>query len=127
MSDQSTNVDSASERETSKEERTWAMACHLASIAGLVIPLGNVFGPLVVWLIKKDEFPLVADQGKESLNFQITLLLAALVGMLLTLVLIGVFVLIALVIYWLVFTVIAAIRANEGQAYRYPFTLRLIK
>lgn len=52
----------------SKDERMWGMICHLAALAGFVgIPLRNVLGPLIVWLIKREEFPLVADQGKESL------------------------------------------------------------
>jgi uncharacterized Tic20 family protein len=81
----------------------------------------------VIWLIKKEEFPLVADQGKEAVNFQITVLLIGIVGALLTLVFIGFLVLLALAIYWIVFTVIATMRANEGEAYRYPYALRLIK
>ena len=76
---------------------------------------------------KKDEFPLVADQGKEALNFQITVLIAAIISALLTLVIIGFLLLPVVGIYWLVFTIIAAIRSNEGQSYRYPYTLRLIK
>ncbi len=115
------------EHKPSKEERNWAMGCHLASIAGFIIPFGNVAGPLVIWLIKKEEFPLVADQGKEAVNFQITVLLIGIVGALLTLIFIGFLVLLALAIYWIVFTVIAAMRANEGEAYRYPYALRLIK
>ncbi len=115
------------ETTSSKEERTWAMACHLSSASGFVIPLGNIFAPLVIWLIKKDEFPLVADQGKESLNFQITVLIAAILSAMLTLVLIGFLLLPAVAIYWIIFTIIAAMRANEGESYRYPCTLRFIK
>ncbi len=117
----------AVERQASKEERNWAMACHLASLAGFIIPFGNILGPLIIWLVKKEEFPLVDDQGKEAVNFQITVFLMGLVGALLLLVLIGFLVLPALAVYWLVFTVIAAMRSNEGESYRYPFTLRLIK
>ena len=117
----------AIERQASKEERNWAMACHLASLAGFIIPFGNILGPLNIWLVKKEEFPLVDDQGKEAVNFQITVFLMGLVGALLLLVLIGFLLLPALAVYWLVFSVIAAMRANEGESYRYPFTLRLIK
>ena len=111
----------------SKDERNWAMACHLASIAGFIIPFGNIIGPLAVWLIKKEEYPLVDDQGKEAVNFQITVLIIGIVGAVLTLVLIGFLVLLALAVYWIVFTIIAAMRANEGESYRYPYTLRFIK
>ncbi|WP_414637004.1 DUF4870 domain-containing protein [Arenimonas sp.] len=103
------------------------MVAHLASLAGLIIPLGNIVGPLVVWLIKKDTMPFVDDQGKEALNFNITVFIAALVSGVLTLVLIGILMLLVVGLGWLILTIIAALKANEGTAYRYPFTLRLIK
>ena len=111
----------------SAEEKTWGMLAHLSSLATFIIPLGNVLGPLVVWLVKKDTMPFVADQGKEALNFNITMALAAIVSCILMIVLIG-FLLIAVVaVTWLVLTILACIEANKGVAYRYPFTLRLIK
>ena len=112
----------------SKDERMWGMFCHLAALAAFVgIPLGNVIGPLVVWLIKKDEFPFVNEQGKESLNFQISMSIYALVCFPLMFVLIGIPLLIAVVIADLVLVIMAALKANEGIAYRYPLTIRLIK
>ncbi len=110
-----------------QEERQWAMFAHLSSLVGFVIPLGNFLGPLVVWLVKKDTMPFVADQAKESLNFNITVLIAAIVSGLLTLILIGFVLLVVIGIGWLVLTIIAGLKANEGVGYRYPFTLRLIK
>jgi uncharacterized Tic20 family protein len=110
----------------SQEEKTWGMLAHLSSLATFIIPFGNVLGPLVVWLVKKDTMPFVADQGKEALNFNITMALAAIVSCILMIVLIG-FLLIAVVaVTWLVLTIMACIEANKGVAYRYPFTLRLI-
>ena len=103
------------------------MFAHLASLVGIVIPLGTILGPLVVWLVKKDTMPFVDDQGKEAVNFNITVLIAVIVSGLLTLVLIGFVLLFAVGIAWLVLTIMAAIKANEGVAYRYPFALRLIK
>lgn len=110
------------------------MLCHLLSLIGLVVPFGNIIGPLVMWLIKKDEMPFVDDQGKESLNFQITVSLVVLtliiLGTVLMIVLIGFlfFLLLPVVgIGAIVLVVIASIKANEGVHYRYPFTLRLIK
>jgi uncharacterized Tic20 family protein len=110
-----------------QDERTWGMAAHLSSLAGFVIPVGgNVLGPLVVWLIKKDSMPFVAEQGKEALNFNITVAIAAIISFILMAVVIG-FLLIAVVfVGWLVFTIQAAIDTNKGESYRYPFTLRLI-
>ncbi len=109
------------------EEKQWGMFAHLASLAGIIIPLGNLLGPLIVWLVKKDTMPFVADQGKEALNFNITVFIAAFVSGILTLVLIGFLLLIVVGIAWLVLTIMAALAANKGEAYRYPFTLRLIK
>ncbi len=109
------------------EEKQWGMFAHLASLAGIIIPLGNLLGPLIVWLVKKDTMPFVADQGKEALNFNITVFIAAFISGILTLVLIGFLLLIVVGIAWLVLTVLAALAANKGETYRYPFTLRLIK
>lgn len=93
----------------------------------MIVPFGTILGPLVVWLMKKDTMPFVADQGKEALNFNITVLIAMIVGGILTLVLIGVLVMIVVGIAWLVLSIIAALAANKGESYRYPFTLRLVK
>lgn len=110
-----------------KDARLWGMLCHLSALAGAFIPLGSIIGPLVIWLIKKDEIPFVNDQGKESLNFQITMLIGFVVSAVLVLVFIGFFLLIALGITDLIFIIIASVKANNGEAYRYPFALRLIK
>ena len=111
----------------SREARQWAMFCHFSAFLGLVFPFGNLLGPLIVWQVKKDLDPFVDAQGKEALNFQISVALAMVLCFLLMVVLIG-FPLLALVgIAALVLTVIAGIKANEGRAYRYPFCWRLIK
>lgn len=110
----------------SAEERQWATFAHLSALAGLVMPFGSIIGPLVIWLIKKDTMPFVNDQGKEALNFNITVALAAVVCGLLCIVLIGFLLLPVLVILWLVFVIVGTIKANEGTLYRYPFALRLI-
>lgn len=110
-----------------KEARTWAMATHLSVLSGFIIPFGNIIAPLVIWLIKKDEFPFVNDQGKEALNFQITVSIAAVISGVLTMICIGIPMLIAVAIVNIVFPIIAGIKANDGIEYRYPFTLRLIK
>ncbi|HEV8694926.1 MAG TPA: DUF4870 domain-containing protein [Lysobacter sp.] len=111
-----------------QEEKTWGMLAHLSSLAVFIIPFfGNVLGPLVVWLVKKDTMPFVADQGKEALNFNITVALAAIISSILMLVVIGFLLLAVIAVGWLVLTILAAIESNKGVAYRYPFTLRLIK
>ncbi len=111
-----------------KEELSWAMGCHLAALSGFVIPLGNVVGPLIVWLIKKDTMPLVNQHGKEALNFQITVLIAMLISAVLTVILIGIVLMIVVGIGALVLTIMAAVKVSNGQTdYRYPWALRLIK
>jgi uncharacterized Tic20 family protein len=103
------------------------MLAHLAAFAFFICPFGNVIGPLVVWLVKRDQSAFVADQGKEALNFNISVLLAALVCGVLVFILIGILLGVALFIFWLAMTIVAAIKASEGARYRYPFTLRLVK
>lgn len=109
------------------DERNWALFAHLSGFAGFLVPLGNVIAPLVIWLLKKNDMPFVADQAREALNFQITVLIAAVISGLLTMILIGFVLLFLLGVYWLVMIIIATVRASEGKTFRYPFTLRLVK
>jgi uncharacterized Tic20 family protein len=110
-----------------KDARTWAMFCHIGAFAGYIIPFGNIIAPLIIWLIKKAESPLVDDQGKESLNFQISVTIYAFIALLLTLILIGYILFPALVVFDLVMVIVAAVKVNEGEKYRYPLCIRFIK
>jgi uncharacterized protein len=120
---------------SSQEERQWAMFAHLSSLLGALITggIGVFVGPLVIWLIKKETMPFVDDQGKEALNFNITMAIVGVALVVLTVVTLGIGMLLtvpvglAAAVAWLVFTIIAAIKASEGVSYRYPLTLRLIK
>lgn len=114
-------------RPLNKDDRTWAMVVHLSALIGCFIPFGNVIGPLIVWLIKKDVSEYVDDHGKEALNFNLTVAIFAAISTLLMLVLIGVFLLIALFVFWVICLIMAIIRVNEGKSYRYPLTFRFIK
>lgn len=123
----------------SAEERQWAMFAHLSALAGGIITagwagsIGCFIGPLVIWLMKKDTMPFVADQAREALNFNITVAIIFFALFVLTLVTLGIGVVLTLPIMilvglaWLVFTIIASIKANQGERYRYPLTLRLVK
>ena len=115
------------ERETDSDAKTWGMLCHLGALAGYVIPFGNIVGPLIAWQIKKDTSEFVDYHGKEALNFQITVTIAMFVSILLILVVIGIFLLIAIPIIDLVLVIIAAVKASNGELYRYPLTIRFIK
>ena len=121
----------------SNQARMWNMWCHLSALAGFIIPFGNVLGPLLVWQIKKNEFPSVVEHGKAALNFQLTVLIVLLVGIVAAVLLsFGCFVCVGFLLFpviaiiglaGLVFAVIAGIKANNGEAYRYPWSLTLIK
>jgi uncharacterized Tic20 family protein len=112
----------------SHSERNWGMACHLAAFAGFIIPIGGgILGPLVVYLVKHEEYPFVDDQGKESLNFQITMVIAYAIGAILMLIGIGFLLLAFVSIYEIVMIIIAAVQASNGVWYRYPINIRLIK
>ena len=110
-----------------KEQRTWAMLCHLSALAGFIIPMGSIIGPLVVWLIKKEEMPLVAEHGRKSLNFQITMLIAYIICFILMFVVIGAILLPVVAIFSFIMVVIGAIKTNDGKSFSYPFSLNLIK
>lgn len=111
----------------SKDERNLAMFAHLSAFAGLLFPAGgNVIAPLIVWLVQREKSAFVADQSLESLNFNITVLLAEIACGFLFIVGIGVLLVIVLGIVWLVGTIVAAVHASEGQRYRHRFTLRLV-
>ena len=116
--------------EVNKDARMWAMFCHLAGLAGFVVPviLSGIIAPLIIWQIKKDDHPFIDEHGKEALNFQISIGIYALVSLLLIPVFcIGAFLLTAVGIFNLVFLLIAAIKSNNGFHYRYPLCIRFIK
>lgn len=125
--------------ESSSEERNWAMAAHLCGLAWLVggtglffFPFGGfvlltIVGPFIIWRTKGQSMPFAAEQAKESLNFQITVLLLGLLFLALALALIGFVLLWVLGLVNLVLVIIAAVQVSDGKPYRYPFCLRLVK
>ncbi len=111
-----------------QDEKTFGMLAHLTALAQLIIPtFGNIIGPLVIWLIKKDQSAWVDKQGKESLNFQISIAIYTVVSIILIPIVIGIILLIAVGIFWLVMVIIASIKANEGIDFSYPLCIRIIK
>lgn len=112
---------------TSSQTRTWCVLCHAAALFGLFFHfLGHLLGPLIVWLLKRGEAPEIDAHGKESLNFQLSMLVYDIVAALLCFVLIGFALLVILWVMNTVLVIIASIRASEGQFYRYPFTIRFL-
>ncbi len=114
--------------QASKEAQNWAMICHLSALAGFLIPFGNILGPLLVWLIKRGEMPLVDVHGKEALNFQITVTIAFAICIPLVFVLIGIPLMFVVGLAALIMTIMAAVKISNGNLdYKYPFALRLLK
>lgn len=117
-------------KEETKDARMWAMFCHLVGLAALlpVVPVfGGAIGALIIWQIKKEDFPFVDEQGKEALNFQISILIYLLVAGILCFACVGFILLPAVVVFDIVFLIIAAVKANNGEHYRYPLCIRFIK
>ena len=124
MSEESTL---AIEATPSKDERTWAMLCHFSTYIGFIFPFGNIIVPLIIWLSKREDLPLVEDQGREALNFQISMTIYFIISGILCIILIGIPIVIGLIIFDFIITIVAAISANDGKYYRYPINLKLIK
>lgn len=117
----------------SGEERNWALIAHLSTFSFFVSGIGFILGPLIVWLVKRGQSPFVAEHAKEALNFNITVAIAFAALLVFTIATFGLGIVfawpgaLALFIAWVALPIVAAIRASEGVAYRYPFTLRLVK
>ena len=109
------------------DARMWAMLTHLSALPGSFFVIGAVVAPIVIWQIQKDKSAYVDYHGKEAVNFQITMAIAFAVSFLLMFVLVGIFLIWVVGIVWLVLTIIAAVKANNGEYYRYPLTIRFIR
>ncbi len=103
------------------------MLCHLLAFSGIIVPFGTILGPLVMWLVKKDADPYVDQQGKESVNFQISMMIYTIASIILIFVFIGAILLPLLIIANIVLTIIGTVKASKGEPWQYPLTIRLIK
>jgi len=114
--------------ETPSGDKTMAMLCHLLSFCIFVLPsFGNILGPLILWLVKKDQDAFVDATGKEVLNFQISVTIYGIICSLSLFVGIGFILLPILIIAVIIYTIIGALKANEGQLYKYPCTIQFLK
>jgi len=128
-----------------QEVRTWSMLCHISALAGFLFSLGSLIGPLLVWQLKKNELPEIDDHGKESFNFQLTVIIVSTILKVIFVPAFGVglifggpfsaigsglglgsLYLVVNLLGW-VLAIVAGIRANNGDFYRYPFSFRFIK
>ena len=106
----------------------WCVLCHASALLGVFFHFpGHIFGPLIVWLVKRGDAAAIDEHGKESLNFQISMLIYDAIAFILCFILIGIPILVVLWILNTVLVIVASIKANDGDLYRYPFTIRLIK
>ena len=114
-------------REQEKQARTWGMLCHLSALVALLgIPFGNILGPLVVWLVKRNDDIFIDEQGKESLNFQISMTIYFALAGVLALILVGIVIMVGLIIANVILVVLASIKTSNGESYRYPLTIKFI-
>jgi uncharacterized protein len=107
--------------------RNTAVAAHLSTFAGLIVPFGSVIAPLTVWLTRRDRDPFIDQAGREALNFGITITIYGSVLLVAALMLAGIPLLVLGVVAWVVVASLAAVKASQGQTYRYPLTLRLVR
>ncbi|MBS3797075.1 MULTISPECIES: DUF4870 domain-containing protein [unclassified Pseudoalteromonas] len=110
----------------SNDEKSMAMLCHLAALAGFIVPFGSILGPLIIWLVKKEDMPVVDRHGRESLNFQFTMLIAYIVCFLLIFVAVGLLLLPIVALFSFIMVIVASIKAYEGKEFSYPLTIRFL-
>ena len=122
--------------DSERQAHNWGMFCHLSALLGFIwfpissflfIPFGHLLGPLVIWLIKRQEHAFIDEQGKEALNFQITMTIGMIAASFLSVILIGLLLYPVIGILILIFCIQGAMAASKGEEYKYPFALRLIQ
>ena len=114
-------------RVLSDTERNWAMLCHLSAFAGFFFPFGGIIGPLVCWLTKKDESVWVNENGKSSLNFQLSMLLYIFLAIPLCFIVIGIPIIVLLGTLKVICVIIASVKAGKGDKFRYPLVIPFIQ
>jgi uncharacterized Tic20 family protein len=116
-----------SPRRRRKKAREWAMFLHLSLLAGHLVLLGGIIAPIIIWQTQKDEMPELDVHGKNAVNWIISTIIYALICIPLIFVVVGIPLLIVLGVLNIVFPIIAAVKANEGEVWRYPMTITFIK
>jgi uncharacterized Tic20 family protein len=114
-------------RELSESERNWAMLCHLSAFACFFFPFGGIIGPLICWLSRKDEYAWVDENGKASMNFQLSMLLYMVLAIPLCFILIGIPIVIFLGFLKVICIIIASVKASKGEKFKYPLAIPFIQ
>ncbi len=110
-----------------KEERNWAVALHLSVLAGYLIPFAGLIAPIAIWMVKKDDSALVAEEGRNVINMLITLLIAAAISSILIIVVVGFVMLAVLGAYSIIMPIFAAVKTANGERFKYPFAYAFLK
>jgi uncharacterized Tic20 family protein len=113
--------------ESSFNVKQWNLIAHLSGFTGFIFPLGNIIGPLLIWLLKKEQSQLLEEHAREALNFQISVTIYAIIASILFVVVVGMVLLPILIIIQIILMIKAALAADKSEFYRYPFTIRFIK
>ena len=116
-----------SEADLTRETNNWAMALHLSALAGYAVPVAGVAAPILIWLLKRDELPRLEVHGCIVVNWMISFVIYFIISSILILVGVGVILLGALWVMAIAFSIIAAIKASEGEVWRYPLTIDFLK
>lgn len=111
----------------SETERNWAMLCHLSALSGFFFPFGGIIGPLICWLSKRDESAWVTENGRNSLNFQLSILLYIVLAIPLCFIILGIPIIIMLETLKIICIIIASIKASKGEKFRYPLVIPFIQ
>ena len=115
------------EAETEKQTRLWGMILHLSILSNFIVPLAGIIAPIVIWQMKKTELPGMDAHGKNAVNWVISAFIYGLVCIPLIFLLIGIPILIALAVLSVVFPIIAGIKSNSGETWKYPISIRFLK
>lgn len=113
--------------ELSESERNWAMFCHLSAFAGYFFPFGGIIGPMICWLSRKDESLWIDQNGKQSMNFQLSILLYMVLAIPLCIIIVGIPILIFLGFLEVICIIIASVKASKGEEFKYPITIPFIQ
>jgi uncharacterized Tic20 family protein len=109
------------------EQKQWGMFTHLSQLLNFVIPFGGIAAPVIIWQLKKDEIPALDAHGKMIVNWLLSCLIYGAVSFILAFVLIGFLGFIALFVMGVVFPIIGGIKANNGELWEYPLTIKFLK
>lgn len=112
--------------ELSSDERTWGILVHASGFVGLVLPLGNIIAPLLIWLVKREDSQFVDENGRNAVNFQISWSIYLFVSLLTIFVLIGLLLAPLVALGWLILVIVASVRASNEEVYEYPLTINFI-